>query len=1516
MATFARPGVEITQVVSAISPAVTTPTLVPCIVGPCYQIVTPLDSTGQLDSTTKITLPAELKSSADLADPLAISGHTMKLQVNGTEFTINFPVTIGGASISYDIVKSTINTALTGASATFLSNRLLIRTDSKGASASLKITQKLQTAAGADSDILLLNGDYDISKTGLDEYNNQSYVIPYSHFPSPKAPAAEILITGEDTKAYGFINSTLTEFSKTSAINVNSYSFGDTKYANTNASPTGAAITYDVQPAHTVGRATLAGKKVSGSTTNTLYHMGTEASVTIPLAYDTNQGVATAQEPHWPDPAGSAYLKVTATGMQNYLTGGTVGDYVGVAGNAVTVVFAFGATTNFVDASWGASALTITRSDTLRANTCQAGSAATTAVLDAGSSAVNDFYNGWLFTITAGTGIGQTRRVTDYVGATKTATVATWDVVPDNTSIFRVSEGEGATFAQLATALTEANITNLDTGAHVTVTLTSPTAWAAKTCLGYMTPAGAWGANTKTYYLGGGTDPVDFSNVPAGNEQVAYITGCTASGAKNPEAFQPSLVGEKFYVSADGGAWEELTLASGSTAVSQINGMTGVTAAAITLTNSLAETSSVIQLKSAGTEVDHDSTLEIKADNAQVIADLFGGYKTRTVTLANFDAAPALNARKASLAQSTDYNKEASAQGEKGLVPGSLVFELTDAILHGAFVSYCPAAKITTAKATWGVDDDLYISHTGVGGGTPVQLVVVKPVATTAAEVATRIDTQIEAGTLDTFVSCRSVGDWVIISNARSTGTIYLDTAGPTDAAILALLGADLFSAGTITQTSTTGTITLKDSGTDNAMQVTAVSPTTQITLSSDVLLDVTSATDLTSAFLDTTSLAGSKTEIDYTTGAVDLVFNGDLEAVAANQFPFLASFAATTDVDFTYSRAWGCATAAAAPLYTARVFSGMSDATLAGDKLYNGTTLLGKVVSVENFAPAATTYTGAQIVLSEYAATANTAITDWYIRAENLTSTDTRAIDAEASYNTAAATFTIKHALLADSAGVPATGAAAVYIDYKALRTDVTGAAADPDMLVFNNTTEVESSIGPIATTNPLAWGIYSAFLNAPTISIAALGVDEISADAPNGTLDGYERALDYLELKKIWSLVPLTQDREVHKLCSTHVTAMSLPANKKPRVAWVNQALPTETESTLVASGSCILANIGGGKYELTFPVGTNLATSLTGLKDAAGNTLATGAGQTYDPADGLYMDLGSDGYKYHVSQTTSARVVEINTNDIYQPGSGPATSGNGDSYYVTGTDATAALGLFTVTGETCVLYVRQAAISKATTAGKLSIAETLAEISGGTSGYVNKRIRFVQPEKVGMTENGTEVLVDGFYACCMLAGMRGQLSPSQPLTNLPLTGLTRPVGSSDLFSETHMATAAAGGAWWLIQDTDGGSVITRHQLTTDMTSLNTREDSVVAAIDYIEYSIRDQISRFIGRYNINKQLLEAVSLGLNGVLASLEGSIVAEASLDKIIQDTANPDTILVDVSLTPFYAANKISVTIVV
>lgn len=71
--------------------------------------------------------------------------------------------------------------------------------------------------------------------------------------------------------------------------------------------------------------------------------------------------------------------------------------------------------------------------------TAQAG-AAGTITLASGESAVDDFYNGAVIFLTGGTGIGQYRKITDYVGSTKVATIdSNWVTNPTSSTVYIIT---------------------------------------------------------------------------------------------------------------------------------------------------------------------------------------------------------------------------------------------------------------------------------------------------------------------------------------------------------------------------------------------------------------------------------------------------------------------------------------------------------------------------------------------------------------------------------------------------------------------------------------------------------------------------------------------------------------------------------------------------------------------------------------------------------------------------------------------------------------------------------------------------------------------------------------------------------------------------------------------------------------------------------------------------------------------------------------------------------------------
>ncbi len=94
-------------------------------------------------------------------------------------------------------------------------------------------------------------------------------------------------------------------------------------------------------------------------------------------------------------------------------------------------------------------------SNTVEASgTAQAG-AASTITLAADASATDDAYNNATIHIVGGTGSGQSRTISDYVGSTKVAAVdADWTTQPDATSVYEISGGADGGAAWFTVSLT------------------------------------------------------------------------------------------------------------------------------------------------------------------------------------------------------------------------------------------------------------------------------------------------------------------------------------------------------------------------------------------------------------------------------------------------------------------------------------------------------------------------------------------------------------------------------------------------------------------------------------------------------------------------------------------------------------------------------------------------------------------------------------------------------------------------------------------------------------------------------------------------------------------------------------------------------------------------------------------------------------------------------------------------------------------------------------------------------
>lgn len=173
-----------------------------------------------------------------------------------------------------------------------------------------------------------------------------------------------------------------------------------------------------------------------------------------------------------------------------------------------------------------------------------------------------------------------------------------------------------------------------------------------------------------------------------------------------------------------------------------------------------------------------------------------------------------------------------------------------------------------------------------------------------------------------------------------------------------------------------------------------------------------------------------------------------------------------------------------------------------------------------------------------------------------------------------------------------------------------------------------------------------------------------------------------------------------------------------------------------------------------------------------------------------------------------------------------------------------------------------------------------------------------------------------VPGSYYCAANAGLLISQRPEQPLTNLPIAGLVKTYGSQDYFSEAQLNSMAGGGTYIMTQDVSNGPIYSRHQVSTDITSVAYRELSVTKALDYTAKFIRDGIKPYIGKNVISPAFMKL----LNSVLVSqglflVRDGVLNDFKVAKIEQDNASKDTVNVEVSVLVKYPVNYIKIKLV-
>lgn len=172
-----------------------------------------------------------------------------------------------------------------------------------------------------------------------------------------------------------------------------------------------------------------------------------------------------------------------------------------------------------------------------------------------------------------------------------------------------------------------------------------------------------------------------------------------------------------------------------------------------------------------------------------------------------------------------------------------------------------------------------------------------------------------------------------------------------------------------------------------------------------------------------------------------------------------------------------------------------------------------------------------------------------------------------------------------------------------------------------------------------------------------------------------------------------------------------------------------------------------------------------------------------------------------------------------------------------------------------------------------------------------------------------------IPGYYFNAALAGSIVGKEPQTPLTNSGINGFASLYKSNDHFNNSQLNTIAEGGTW-ILEEKGVGTIINRHQLSTNATTIETREASITTQVDYASKFIRDLVSPLIGKFVISDGFISQLKAAITGAGTELvDLGYIRNVTIINVYQDEIEPDTIRVELEITPLYPVNNIKVTLV-
>lgn len=415
--------------------------------------------------------------------------------------------------------------------------------------------------------------------------------------------------------------------------------------------------------------------------------------------------------------------------------------------------------------------------------------------------------------------------------------------------------------------------------------------------------------------------------------------------------------------------------------------------------------------------------------------------------------------------------------------------------------------------------------------------------------------------------------------------------------------------------------------------------------------------------------------------------------------------------------------------------------------------------------------------------------------------------------------------------------------------------------VLTINDVLDLEGQLVDTTDANPLGLACLIALSNT-TGRVRAIAVT-------SDDLIGHTAALTTAEGERLYFLVPLTQNQSIIAEYKSHSLNMSTPVNAAWRTTLANTAMP-------------LVQNVG--PYSIISP---------------------------NDYAEGIYTTLVTGAYVLTAQNATFVSDGVL-PGDIINFAAATATPTQVGAHTVVSVISNQQLIVNTTAAATAISYYITRSMSKTQTA----VAVASVSSTNNTSKVVH-----VQPDLVGVSVNGVTKYLPGYYLCAGLGGMGAGFPVQQGFTNIGVAGIVDLQHSNFYFSKTDLNNMAGAGTCFFVQDTQGGNPYCRHELTTDMTSLNSREILKVKELDFLSYFYYDKLKSFIGSWNITgssintlRQTIVAGSELIKSQSLPKIGAVLLSYKIVTLIQDPVNTDHVTAVVSVAIGTPMNYVDLTL--